>query len=78
MLFSELVFRHCFPDGNFEEPQMKYHGNIKLHLWNKMLRDMSLTKLFTSLQSHDFQNGIGSEDLHWFQITKDVMDRLCY
>ena len=31
-LFSELVFRNCFHDGNFEERQMKYRGNLKLHL----------------------------------------------
>ena len=37
---------------------------------------MQLNKLFTSLENHDLENEIGSEDLHSFQITKAVINKL--
>ena len=67
------MFRTNISGDNLKEPQIKYHGNLKFHLRNKVLRDMQLNKLFTSLENHDLENEIGSEDL--FQITKAVIDK---
>ena len=71
----EIVFRTNISGDNFKEPQIKYHINLKFHLRNKVLGDMQLNKLFTSLENHHLQNGNGSEDLHSFQITKAVIDK---
>ena len=72
----EIVFRTNISGDNLKEPQIKYHGNLKFHLRKKVLLEMQLNKLFTSLESHHLQNEIGSEDLHSFQITKAVIDKL--
>ena len=57
---------------NFRAPQKKYHGNIKLFLGTTVLPEITIDKLFVSIQDHDLEHEIGDEDLHSFQVRKAV------
>ena len=68
----KMVFKGIVSGDNFEEPKINQKTNLKLKLKTMVLRKLP-TGRFRGLEC-DFHNEIVSEDLHSYQITKEIVD----
>ena len=67
----EIVFKGMVSGDNFQEPKINQKSNLNLKLRNMVLRTLPC-RLFSDLEC-DFNNEIVAEDLHSFQVTKEVI-----